>query len=69
MRRLIYSTLALSLTGQQTQQLQALSQAQRVAAQTSPANLMRLRADLIDARSGDTNLTAVRASLDKISAL
>ncbi len=58
----------LALSAEQTQQLQSLVQAQRSNARTAPAQQLRLRADLMEARSGNTNPTALRAVLDKISA-
>lgn len=65
---LLRQTERLALTETQTQRLQALVQAQRSAARTSPASQLRLRADLMDAMAGDANPATVRSALDKISA-
>lgn len=58
----------LALSAEQTQQLQSLVQTQRSNARTAPAQQLRLRADLMEARAGDANPTALRAVLDKLSA-
>ncbi|WP_396203377.1 Spy/CpxP family protein refolding chaperone [Gemmatimonas sp.] len=58
---------ALSLTDDQVKKLEAL---QSVAAPKSNASdLLRARADLMDAMQGDGNLTKARAALDRMSAL
>lgn len=59
----------LSLTPEQVTRLETLAAAQRQAlAPVSPAQQLRLRADLLDAMQGTGNPQAARAALDKMSA-
>jgi hypothetical protein len=57
----------LELTDDQVKRLEALASAAPTRA--SEADLMRARADLLDARKGDGNLAGVRAALDKMAKL
>lgn len=59
----------LALTPEQITRLEALAAAQRTAlAPPSPAQQLRLRADLLDAMQGAGNPQAARTALDKMSA-
>jgi Spy/CpxP family protein refolding chaperone len=59
----------LALTSEQITRLEALAATQRTAlAPPSPAQALRLRADLLDAMQGTGNPQAARAALDKMSA-
>jgi Spy/CpxP family protein refolding chaperone len=59
----------LALTPEQVTRLETLAAAQQKAlAPVSPAQQLRLRADLLDATSGTGNPQAARAVLDKMSA-
>lgn len=57
----------LELTDDQVKRLETLASA--APARISEADLMRARADLMDAQKGDGNLAGVRAALDKMSKL
>ena len=57
----------LQLTDDQVKRLEALKDAPSV--RTNEADLLRARADLLEATQGDGNLTKARAALDRMSAL
>jgi hypothetical protein len=57
----------LALTDDQVQRLEAMQRAARP--QTSASDVMRIRADLLDATQGDGNLAGARTALDKLSRL
>lgn len=59
----------LSLTDEQVTRLQALTASQREALQPPTADLMRARADLLEATQGNIDLNAARAALDRLSRL
>ncbi|MBI4521704.1 MAG: Spy/CpxP family protein refolding chaperone [Gemmatimonadetes bacterium] len=59
----------LSLTDEQVTRLQALAESQREALQPPTADLMRARADLLEATQGNIDLNAARVALDRLSRL